>query len=105
MSEKLTYDDVKLGEKAVELRRTGASQEEIAEKTAVYLNTQKHFYGLNNTDMIVADVLRGGNTLVVGRSGCGKSQLAEDICNYFFGGSIDMNGRGLIIEGNNPDLR
>lgn len=99
MTDKINYEDLKLGEKAVEMYKNGSSIDDIAENSAVYLNTKENFNGLNNTDMIIANVLAGGNTLLVGRSGCGKSQLTKDIHNYYFGGSVDAGGKGLTIEG------
>jgi len=104
ITNKLTYDNLKLGEKGVEMYKVGASIEEIQKESAVYLNTSEDYLGLNTTDYIAVGILTGGNTLLAGRSGCGKSQVADDIARHYFGGSIDSEGRALVIEGD-PELR
>jgi len=101
--DKLAYEDLKLGEKAKESFLAGKSPDYIKDNCAVYLNTHNHFAGLNVTDLAVAGVLAGMNTLLVGNTGCGKSQLARDIHNYYFNGSKTEGGHGLTIEGH-PEL-
>lgn len=104
ISDKFSYDTLKLGEKGVEMYNSGASIDEIQKKSAIYLNTNKDELGLTPTDYIITGILTGGNTLLTGRSGCGKSQVAQDISNFYFGGSIDNKGKALAIEGD-PELR
>ena len=76
----MNYEDLKLGEKAKEAFLGGKSTEDCP----VYLNTRPVIYGLNVTDLVIAGVLAGMNTLLIGNTGCGKSQLARDIHNYYF---------------------
>lgn len=93
------YDDLKLGEKARQAYLRGASVEEIARTCPVYLNTRPVFSGLNVTDLAIAAVLAGLNSFYVGDTGTGKSQLARDFYNYYFGGEKDEGGEGVSIEG------
>lgn len=102
-NEKLTYDDLKLGERARDAFLAGKYPDYIKEHCAVYLNTHTYFDGLNVTDLALAGVLAGMNTLLVGNTGCGKSQLARDIHNYLFNGSKREGGHALTIEGH-PEL-
>ena len=95
----LTYEDLKLGEKTKDLFFRGESYEEIRETCPVYVNTKPVYAGLNVTDLAIAGVLAGMNTLLVGNTGCGKSQLARDFNNYYFGGEKANGGNGLTIEG------
>ena len=96
---KMNYEDLKLGEKAKEAFVGGKSTEDCP----VYLNTRPVIYGLNVTDLVIAGVLAGMNTLLIGNTGCGKSQLARDIHNYYFNGSKKNGGHGISMEGD-PDL-
>ncbi|MFA5174468.1 MAG: AAA family ATPase [Candidatus Pacearchaeota archaeon] len=99
MADKLSYEDLKLGEKAKKAFLDGKTPEYIKENCPVYLNTNNFFAGLNVTDLAVAGVLAGMNTLLIGNTGCGKSQLARDIHNYYFNGSKLEGGHALTIEG------
>lgn len=99
MTDRLTYDDLKLGEKAVEMYRTGVDVEEIAKSTPIFLNTQNVFYNLNVTDLAIAGVLGGLNQIYSGDSGTGKSQLAQDFYNYYFGGNKKDGGNAVKIRG------
>src|SRR3989338_5067302 len=102
-NDRLAYEDLKLGEKAKEAFLAGKSPDYIKDNCGVYLNTHNHFAGLNVTDLAVAGVLAGMNTLLVGNTGCGKSQLARDIHNYLFNGNIKEGGHAITIEGH-PEL-
>ena len=99
ISDKLTYDDLKLGEKAKEAFLRGESPEEIKSKYPVYLNTKEVYAGLNVTDLSIAGVLGKIPSLYVGRPGCGKSQLAQDFFNYYFGGNKSQGGQGVFMVG------
>ncbi len=102
-AEKLTYNELRLGEGAKDAFLSGISPEEIERKFPVYLNTREVYAGLNATDIVVAGVLSGMNGLLVGDTGCGKSQLASDIARYYFGGERKDGGSALTIEGH-PEL-
>lgn len=99
ISNKLTYDDLKLGEKAVEMYKAGASVEEISKSAPVYLNTRPVFYNLNVTDLAIAGVLGGLNQIYSGDSGTGKSQLAQDFYNYYFWGNKKDGGEAVKVRG------
>lgn len=101
--EKLTYEDLKLGEKAKEAYLRGEAPEFIERNCPVYLNTREVFAGLNPTDLVIAGVLGGMKMLLPGDSGWGKSQLARDIHRHYFGGEKQDGGRAITVEGN-PDL-
>ncbi|MDD5133050.1 MAG: hypothetical protein PHD81_03035 [Candidatus Nanoarchaeia archaeon] len=103
MNEKLTYEDLKLGEKAKEAFLKGESTEYIIKSCPVYLNTNPVFGNLNATDLVIAAVLGNVNTLLVGDTGTGKTQLAKDIYNYYFNGNKAENGNGILIRGK-PEL-
>jgi MoxR-like ATPase len=100
MINELKYEDLKLGERAKEAYFRGESPLEIESKYPIYLNTQEIFAGLNVTDFAIASVLGGLNALYVGDTGTGKSQLCQDIFNYYFGGNIIST-----IEGNSVKIR
>jgi len=99
MPDKLTYEDLKLGEKAQEAYLRGEPLDYIRENCPVYLNTREVFSGLNVTDLVVAAELAGIPTLLVGDTGCGKSQLVDDIYNAHFNGNISQGGQGVKIRG------
>lgn len=99
ISDKLTYDDLKLGEKAVDMYEAGATPEEIARSSPVYLNTSPVFNNLNVTDLAIAGVLGGLNQIYVGDSGTGKSQLAQDFYDHYFGGNKKDGGEAVKIRG------
>lgn len=103
MTNKLSYEDLKLGEKAKEAFFRGESPEKIESTYPVYLNTKEVYAGLNVTDLAVAGVLGGLNSLYVGDTGTGKSQLSQDIFNYYFNGNKFENGNSVKIRGR-PEL-
>ena len=97
---KIKYEDLKLGEKAKESFLSGTSFEELNERSPIYLNTRPVVAGLNVTDLAIAGVLGGLNMILAGKPGCGKSQLAHDIHNYYFGGNVsEHNGHAVSIRG------
>ncbi|MFZ5955776.1 MAG: ATP-binding protein [Nanoarchaeota archaeon] len=100
---KLQYEELKLGEKAKEAFLAGRSSDYIKKECPAYLNTNPVFAGLNVTDLVIAGILSGMNILLVGNTGCGKSQLARDIHNYYFNGNKFEGGESLTIEGH-PEL-
>lgn len=63
-----------------------------------YVNTKQEFYNLNVSDLVKAAVLAPLNILLVGDTGTGKTQLAKDIFNYFFGGNKKEGGKGIFIR-------
>lgn len=99
MKDKLNYENLKLGEKAKEDFFSGKSAEYIQNNCPVYLNTKPVFAGLNVTDLSIAGILAGLNSLYVGDTGCGKSQLAQDFYNYYFNGNQLEQGHGVKIRG------
>lgn len=96
--EKLTYEDLKLGEKAKEAFIKGKPVAEIMQEFPVYLNTRPFYANLNVTDAVVAAVLAPLNVLLVGDTGTGKTQLAQDIYTYFFGGNKNEGGQGVKVR-------
>jgi len=50
-----------------------------------YVNSREVFAGLTVSDMVIAAVLSPLNVMLLGKTGTGKSQLARDIYNYYFG--------------------
>ena len=100
---KITYEDLKLGEKAKEAFFKGETSENLEKNYPVYLNTREFYSGLNVTDLAIAAVLGGLNSFYVGDTGTGKSQLAQDIYNYYFGGNLLDRGHGIKMKGR-PDL-
>jgi len=101
--ERITYEDLKLGEKAKEAFFRGESPEDIEKKYPIYLNTKEFYSGLNVTDLAIAAVLGNLNSLYIGDTGTGKSQLAQDFYNYYFGGNFSENGHGVKMKGR-PEL-
>ena len=99
---KLTYEDLRLGEKAKDAFLEGR-QDEIR-NCPIYLNTntQGGIAGLHTTDLVIAGVLAGFPVLIGGQYGGGKSQLAFDIYNSYFGGAKSEGGQGVKIDVN-PD--
>jgi MoxR-like ATPase len=95
----MKYDELMLGEKAKDAFLKGESTEGMP----VYLNTRPVFNGLNVTDLAIAAVLGGLNSLYVGDTGTGKSQLAQDFYNNYFGGNQSTKGHGVKIRGR-PEL-
>src|SRR3989338_160650 len=95
----LTYDELKLGEKAKEAFLQGLPAEEIV-KLPTYINTEPVFANLNVTDLATAAVLGGLNVFFVGDTGTGKSQIAFDIYRRYFGGNKHDNGQGVLVRGN-----
>lgn len=77
MDRKLTYDDLHL---------------------PFYLNTRKVFMNLDVSDLVKAAVLAPVNILLVGDTGTGKTQLAKDIYDYYFGGNKKEGGEGIFIR-------
>lgn len=96
---KLKYKDLVLGEKARDAFLAGKSSDYIKNNCAVYLNTREVYAGLNVTDFAIAAVLSGGKSLYIGDAGCGKSQLAYDFKDYYFGGNKADDGEGIWIRG------
>lgn len=96
---KITYDELKLGEKLKEIILAGGNPEGLP----CYLNTRKVIGSLNATDAVIAAVLSGLNISLVGGPGTGKTQLAKDIYNYYFGGNYEEKGNGIWMKGR-PDL-
>ena len=99
----MKYENLKLGEKAKEAFMKGKGVDYIKKNCPVYLNTKPVIYGLNVTDLIISAELAGIPTLLVGDTGCGKSQLAQDIYNYHFNGNQGEKGHGTKIRGR-PEL-
>lgn len=103
----LTYQDLALGNYAREVyeRVRATSGEEEARKAVagmpVYCNSRNVFGNLNTTDLIIAGVLAGQNVCLVGPTGRGKSQVAEDIAEHFFGGEYADGGSSVIVKGSN----
>jgi hypothetical protein len=91
----LTYDELKLGEKAKE---NFLANKPITEN-AVYLNTRPVFANLHATDLAIAAVLGGLPLFLPGRPGCGKTQLAFDIYRHYFGSDKNAGGQGVLIRG------
>jgi len=100
---KFKYDDLVLGEKARDAFLTGKSFNYIKDNCAVYLNTREVYAGLHVTDFAIAAILSGGKSIYIGDSGCGKSQLAHDFHNYYFGGNKADGSNGIWIRGR-PEL-
>lgn len=63
-----------------------------------YVNTRNAFANLTVSDLAKAAVLAPLNVLFVGDTGTGKSQLATDIYNHYFGGNKSENGQGIFIR-------
>ncbi|MFH0798059.1 MAG: hypothetical protein V1906_01465 [Candidatus Woesearchaeota archaeon] len=99
----LTYDELKLGESAKQAFFDGKGTDHIAQHCPVYLNTRPFFANLNVTDAAIAAAMAGLNLMLVGDTGCGKSQLASDMSLYYFGGNKADNGHSVWVKGR-PDL-
>ncbi len=69
----------------------------------VYQNSREVFAGLTVSDLAKAAVLGGLNLLLVGDTGTGKTQLASDIYQQFFGGNKLEGGSGVFIRAH-PDV-
>ncbi|MEK6952268.1 MAG: AAA family ATPase, partial [Nanoarchaeota archaeon] len=68
-----------------------------------YVNTRPVFANLTVSDLAKASVLAPLNLLLVGDKGTGKSQLASDVYDHYFGGNKAENGQGVLIRAN-PDI-
>lgn len=106
-SRALAYSDLALGNYAREVfERVAKTQGEAEARKAVagmpiYVNSRNVFGNLNTTDLIVAGVLAGQNVCLIGPTGRGKSQVAEDIAEHFFGGRYADGGSSVIVKGSN----
>lgn len=100
----ISYEALKLGEKARDAFLAGKPLSWIKENCAVYLNTNTEggIGGLNTTDLVIAGVLAGMPVLIGGQYGSGKSQLASDISRHYFGGPKLAGGESANIDVN-PD--
>jgi hypothetical protein len=78
----LTYDDLRL---------------------PFYRNTRTVFANLDATDLAKAAVISYLNLMLVGDTGTGKTQLAKDIFNYYYGGNHAGGGLGIFIRAH-PDI-
>lgn len=67
----------------------------------IYTNTRRVLLNLDASDLVKAAVLGGLNTMLVGVPGSGKSQIASDIYNHYFGGNKKEGGKGIFIRGRN----
>src|SRR3989344_1869810 len=67
-------------------------------KLPVYLNTRPLLANLTVTDAAIAAVLGKLGLLAVGDTGCGKSQLGQDIFDHYFGGNVAQGGQGIKIK-------
>ncbi|MGV8152662.1 MAG: hypothetical protein ACP5OG_06270 [Candidatus Nanoarchaeia archaeon] len=101
--DKLTYEDLKLGQKAKEMYLKGEPISKIIDTSAVYLNTREIIYGANVTDAGIAAILAGLPLLLIGKPGCGKSQKSSDISRYYFGGT-GKQGLAVEIDGTKKEL-
>ncbi|MFW5846683.1 MAG: AAA family ATPase [Nanoarchaeota archaeon] len=99
--DRLRYEDLQLGERAVREYQQGTNPLTIAETMPTYLNTREAYRGLTTTDLVSAAVLGGVNGFLMGKKGTGKSQLAEDLTRHYFGGKINSGGEGFITEAHN----
>jgi len=103
----LAYSDVSLGNGAREVFERVAKErgQDEARKAVVgmpvYVNSRNVFGNLNTTDLITAGVLAGQNVCLIGPTGRGKSQVAEDIAEHFFGGRYADGGSSVIVKGSN----
>jgi hypothetical protein len=99
-TKKLTYEGLKLGEAAKDAYLRGETPEKLRQYP-IYLNTREVYKGLNVTDLAIAAVLARIPLLLVGDTGCGKSQLVQDMYNHYFNGDQIAQGRGVKIRGRN----
>ncbi len=105
--EPLTYQDLVTGNQARALfEKIAKTQGEAEARKAVvgmpsYTNSRNVFGNLDTTDLIVAGVLAGQNICLIGPTGRGKSQLAEDFSNHFFGGKYADGGSSVVVKGSN----
>ena len=63
-----------------------------------YLNTRPVFAGLDVSDLAKAAVIGNLGMLLAGGKGTGKSQLANDIFEGYFGGAKRDGGQGIMIR-------
>ena len=87
-----------LGEKTKNAFFKGESHDKIERDYPNFVNTREIGYGLNVTDEIIAGVLAGVPTLLIGDKGCGKSQAMFDISDYYFNGAKRDGGESVIIN-------
>jgi hypothetical protein len=111
MSDKLTYDELKLGERAKEAYLAGVSPMEINETLPIFLNTRKVYenedktVSLTTTDLMIASVLAGLNVWAIGKKGTGKTVVMSDFADFYFGGDIRSGGCSYSTQmGNEFDL-
>ncbi len=102
--EPLTYEELRLGNRAKEVFRANGGGRiglDAISGFPTYTNSRVAFGNLDTTDLVIAGILAGMNTCLIGSSGKGKSQVAEDISNYYFGGKVSEGGNSAIITGSN----
>lgn len=133
-AKELRYEDLKLGEKALEVYRAtlrkdypliekvyGIEARKVAESGVdavrrwnaenlpTFLNRKEVYRTkdgttLTTTDLVIAEVLGGVNGFLMSDAGSGKSQLIHDIANAYFNGDI-RNGGNSVIQTANNDFR
>ena len=64
-----------------------------------YRNSRQVFANLDVSDLAKAAVLAPLNLFLNGDTGTGKTQMAKDFMNHYFGGSKSDGGQGIIIRG------
>ena len=127
----LRYEDLKLGEKALEVYRAtlrkdynfiqsryGEEARKVAEQGVdsirkwnmenlpTFLNRKEVYKTrdgttLTTTDLVIAQVLGGVNGFLMSDAGSGKSQLITDIANAYFDGDLRNSGKSIIQTANN----
>lgn len=83
-------------EKARKAEENNLKYEEL--KLPNYINSKNVFANLDVSDLVKAAVLAPLNILLIGDTGTGKTQLAKDIYNYYFGGNKKEEGNGIFIR-------
>jgi len=63
-----------------------------------YRNTRNVFANLNVSDLARAAILAPLNLMLVGDTGTGKTQLATDVYNHYFGKNFVENGKGIFVR-------
>lgn len=99
--EPLTYEELRLGNKTKEAFRQNPQQPDLIEGMPLFTNSRNWFGNLDTTDAVIGGVLSASNVCLLGDSGCGKSQVAEDISNNYFNGKVSQGGNASIIQGSN----
>ena len=98
----LKYQDLQLGERAVQAFKKNRDPILIAKTLPTYLNTRDVYRGsLTTTDLLAAAYCGGINTFLMGKRGTGKSQWAEDASRYYAGGKLNQGGESFITEAHN----